>query len=329
MTCVPFTWIIKFTTVASVTWDKQAFLAKLGFPAHDPILSARPAVLAHQKNAPQAAQVLQQCNTVLGLPSTPQQSLASRQLLPSCSPVAHSCAYQTPMGVPPSPRPLCRPEPVPKRLRFELVDGEPSAEQQLAPKRRKRTLFRASLQLSANHTGPVVTDTQTDQVKGGSLNSSKQGPEHEEGAGTHHRPGREQTGPVALGKHKQLGRCSHGPMTTTPQTKLYSHDHELASNDKWAQLPAENPQSATQPASFPHFIAQTPSVEPEMSSKKVSAEVQQETAADDNPGVATQDDVSNSAALAMTPTMTSAQQNVLFGLTCHFCAKKGPSWLFL
>lgn len=27
----------------------QTFLAKLGIPAHDPILSARPAILAHQK----------------------------------------------------------------------------------------------------------------------------------------------------------------------------------------------------------------------------------------------------------------------------------------
>ena len=79
---VPFTWIIKFRSVAPVIWNKQAsrsitainscnfscrsvtrfpsclqpshcisqaFLAKLGIPAHDPILSARPAVLAHQK----------------------------------------------------------------------------------------------------------------------------------------------------------------------------------------------------------------------------------------------------------------------------------------
>ncbi|KAL3151118.1 hypothetical protein ABBQ38_012984 [Trebouxia sp. C0009 RCD-2024] len=271
------------------------------------------------QNAAQAAQVLQECNAVLGLPLTPHKSLVSCQLLPCCSQPPHSCAYQTLRGVPPSPQPHCGPEPVQKRLRFELVDGEPRSKQQPAPKRRKCTSFPTSLQQSANYQDQVVTDVQTEQAEDGSLDSSEQIPEHDEGVGTHPRPDGDQTDSMAVGEHKELIRCSHGPNShtaTTAQARLYSLDYE-------------QPQLAAQPVESSHLIAQTPSAEPETSSKEVPAEVQQGTAADENPGVATQGDVSNSVALAMTPTMTSAQQNVLSGLMYHFCAKKGPSWLFL
>ncbi|DBA88193.1 TPA: hypothetical protein ACH3X2_005054 [Trebouxia sp. C0005] len=57
----------------------QTFLARLGIPTYDPLLSVRPAILSCGKNAKQAAKVLEQCNAMLGCPA-PVRVILGHQL---------------------------------------------------------------------------------------------------------------------------------------------------------------------------------------------------------------------------------------------------------
>lgn len=264
-----------------------------------------------------------------------QQSLVPSQSLPASSQHPLRSPYQTPKGVPPKAKPLCNTEPVPKRRRFEVVDGELSTEEQPQLKRKKCTPLPASTPQPVDRQDQVVTDIQTDQACSCSLNSSQEHPVDEDDASTHCRPvGEGRDVATGTGQDTESGCVSKRPnnhVTATRPAKSADHDsRQNASTGSRAQLLAGNPQSTAWSVRSP-LRAGTPSVKPNMASKEVQAEVHQGTAAGLNPGVATQDDVGNSAAVAVTQQLnvTATQEFALFGLIYHFAATKGTPWLFM
>ena len=161
------------------------------------------------QNAAQAAQVLQECNAVLGLPSTSLESLSSGQSPPASMLPSNSCVHNSHTGAPPSrdrnSKTTHRPKPVPERLHLELPPGKLDAEQQLPPKRKKCTLLPAATNQPIHEEDKVLTDSQTDQTHDQAL-QSQQHPEHTDKANSHYRPCKETS--VMMRKHAELRHLS-------------------------------------------------------------------------------------------------------------------------
>lgn len=138
------------------------------------------------QNAAQAAQVLQECNAILGLPSNLQQSLDCEQSPPACIIPFNSHAQDRPRAAPlkSNSKIVHKPEPVLKRQPSELPDDDLK---QLPLKRKKCTLLPASTEQPANHQHQALPDPQTDQAHNLGV-SNKQHPGQMDSASSHSRP---------------------------------------------------------------------------------------------------------------------------------------------
>ena len=173
------------------------------------------------QNAAQAVQVLQECNAVLGLPSSLPESLSSSHLPPASMLPSNSCGPNSHKGVPPIPNSNSNTvhglKSFPKRSCLELSGSELSAEQQL-PAKKTCTPLHASTDKSVDEQDQARTDSQTGQPHEDIL-ESQQHSEHTNNTSSHHRPC------MVMSKHTELQHLTREELQMSlGRLKRLNHD---------------------------------------------------------------------------------------------------------